>query len=159
MDIITHAVVGGITGAAFGHPIAGSIVAMIQDLPLFGYIKGEPTHPKEPSNLYRFLHSFLFLIILTLVCYVYVSFIHRPFNVPWFVFWVLLSHFYLDFFTHRGVWTVRLFWPWGKTFKSGGEWEFFNRAWLAGIGFAVIWSFVWLQIPYGKYQPFNGGLF
>jgi hypothetical protein len=59
----------------------------------------------------------------------------------------LLSHLFLDFFTHGEDWAPQLLYPWSDWRVSPfGEWEWFNRTWWAGFCLTLNWSIVWLSL-------------
>lgn len=138
MDVFTHAAIGAATGAAFGHPVLGAVVAMLPDLGY--YIHANFLQRLHwPPKLYDFGHSLLFTLLASLLAWALFSG-----GVAAVVALALLSHLWLDLPTHGRVWGVRLFYPLTWRFKWGVEWEFFNRSWFFGLA----WGFVWLALVY-----------
>jgi hypothetical protein len=132
MDIFSHAIAGACTGMYFGRPVLGAVIAVLPDLPIFG----ARTH--NPPWLYKFTHSFAFLILGTLTGMLV--------EMPFLVFFCLMSHLILDVGTHGSNWYPRLFWPIEYRVYRANEWEFFNSAWWSGAFITLIWSDVWLFI-------------
>lgn len=133
MDILTHAIVGAVTGSAFGQPVAGAIAAVAADLPI---ARLQRLH--TPPALYRFTHSGLALLVLGVFC----TFAKEP-SAGAAVFFGYLSHIVLDLPTHAREWQPRLLWPRSSVwFPNAVEWEWFNKSWFLGLGIAIIWSAV-----------------
>lgn len=136
MDIVTHALTGAATGAAFGHPLLGAAVAVVPDSALW-------LRPRQalPPALYRAAHGVLapmFAASITLMFY-------GPI-ISATVFFAWLSHIVLDIPTHGKEWSPRLFWPDNRpVFTQFQEWEWFNRSWWRGLALATIWSAIWLS--------------
>lgn len=137
MDIITHAVVGAITGAAFGHPAIGAFVGVLPDSALW-------LRPRLalPPTLYRAAHGGLAPLFASAVC---LPFVGLQISLVIFSAWV--SHIILDIPTHGPTWSPRLFWPDERViFDNFEEWEFFNRSWFLGYFISTIWCALWLSI-------------
>lgn len=132
MDIFTHAIVGGVTGAQFGQPVLGAAIAVIPDLQLFGVRR------ESPPELYQFLHSVAGVIgVASLLCMLGVSF---TLSLA-----CLMSHLAIDVPTHGFKWAPRLLYPFNFKFTCFNEWEFFNVTWFYGLGVSVIWILI-LQV-------------
>ncbi len=135
MDIVTHALAGAATGAAFGRPVLGAVVAVVPDSALW-------LRPRlaAPPPLYRAAHGGLAPVLISTFCLM----LFGP-EIALVVFWAWASHIVLDIPTHGKLWSPRLFWP-DETpvFEQFQEWEWFNRSWFTGLGIALIWSAVWL---------------
>jgi membrane-bound metal-dependent hydrolase YbcI (DUF457 family) len=123
MDIVTHAIVGAVTGWPAGHPVAGALVAITPDLTL-----GLKRHHLPPVS-YVLLHSWVGLLAALVVAV--------AFKADW-VFGCYLSHVILDVLTHGKEWTPRLMYPRDSLFHFE-EWEFFNDTWKFGLGAAGAW--------------------
>lgn len=136
MDIFSHAVVGAATGALYGQPLLGALVAIAPDLAIAGPRKLKPTH------LYKASHS-LFAIFL-------VSCVALPFGKDIALVAVLsyASHIFLDAITHCREWQPRFLWPSDVPlgFKGTQEWEFFNASWFLGLLVAVAYCLFCLWI-------------
>ena len=132
MDIISHVIAGAATGAAFGHPVLGAIIAVIPDLPIMG------PRVEEPPKLYMISHSLIFLLSASL----FFAF----FGIGWLVFFCLASHLVLDLPTHGYQWSPRLMYPSRYPIYWLEEWEFFNSSWLLGLLITILWSSVWILI-------------
>lgn len=133
MDAITHAVVGAVTGAQFGHPVVGAVAAVVPDSALWLRAR-QP----QPPALYRPAHSvlgalFAFAVVLMLT--------RDDGSLAGAVFYGWVSHIFLDFFTHSGEWATRPFYGWSNWHpKEFQEWEWFNPSWWLGLGMAIFWS-------------------
>lgn len=132
MDIITHALAGAATGAFYGKPVIGAVVAIIPDLVL-GIKRKE-----KPTELYNFTHSLLFVTAVGSISLATFS------NL--FLFWAVLSHVILDLMTHGKVWAPTLFYPHSKRFSYGEEWEWFNKDWWMGMAYSITWILLWLSL-------------
>lgn len=137
MDIVTHALAGAATGAAFGHPLLGAVVAVVPDSALW-------LRPRLalPPALYRAMHGGLVPLFVCALC--------LPFfgpKIATLVWWAWMSHIALDVPTHGENWSPRLFWPDERIlFTEFEEWEWFNRSWWRGLALALIWSSIWLLL-------------
>jgi len=134
MDIFTHAAVGAATGAAFGRPVLGALVAMLPDL---GYMLHANflERLRVPPKVYDFGHSLLFVLLASLLAWALFDG-----GTAAVVGLALLSHLWLDIPTHGPTWGVRLLYPLQWRYGWGVEWEFFNRSWAEGF----VWGLVWL---------------
>lgn len=123
MDLVTHAVVGAVTGAQFGHPVLGACVAVMPDLVL--PLKRQTSPPLR----YDVMHSLFVPVVLALT-------LQEPF-----VFYCWFSHLFLDVFTHGEEWGATLFWPFSPMRVSVAplDWEFFNYVWVVGLCIAAWW--------------------
>lgn len=131
MDIITHAVVGAITGATMGHPIIGAVAAVVPDSALW-----LGRRPARPPALYSAAHGLLAPCLFAAITMA----LFGPL-ISAVVFFSWLSHIVLDIPTHEGEWSPRLFWPDTRPVFAGyEEWEWFNEAWWFGLLIAGIWS-------------------
>lgn len=127
MDIVTHVLVGAVSGAVCGLPVpVGGLIAAAPDLPLIG--KRRQTPPK----LYRFTHSLWFTAIV-IPFYLY--------DTSWGngALLALLSHYVIDLPTHGKLWAPRLLWPSDQILICWREWEFFNTSWFVGLAVSIIW--------------------
>jgi membrane-bound metal-dependent hydrolase YbcI (DUF457 family) len=136
MDIITHAVVGAATGAAFGQPLQGAVWAIAPDL-MLGTLKRRAT----PTAAYNASHSFAAVAVVTGVAYAF-----GGFAAAMCAFFSYLSHLILDIPTHGEHWAPTLLWPSQKRFSAGEEWEWFNRSWFAGLQLSFLWGIAWLLL-------------
>lgn len=135
MDILSHAAAGAATGAAFGRPVWGALIAVVPDIPIFG------PRRRKPSVLYKMTHTLLFVLIAAVLGAVL--------GVGWLVFFCLLSHLTLDIPTHGMQWAPRVLYPYShKPLLNCGEWEFFNRQWFVGLGITIGWIITWLLLAY-----------
>lgn len=137
MDVVTHALAGAATGAAFGRPLLGAVAAVVPDSALW-------LRPRlaRPPALYMAAHG--------LLAPMFVAAITLPFFGPIgsaCIFFAWLSHIILDIPTHGEDWSPRLFWPDTRpVFIGFEEWEWGNRSWRRGLLIAAIWSAAWLAI-------------
>lgn len=132
MDIFSHAIAGACTGAAWGRPLTGALVAVLPDAVLYG------PRRRLPTPLYNLCHSLLFLGAATWVA----SF----WELHWLVYFCLLSHIFLDAPTHGVTWAPPLFYPFHNTRFNiwHDEWEWGNETWLFGLLLTCLWSIAWL---------------
>lgn len=136
MDIVTHAIVGAITGANWGRPILGAAVAIAPD-----FVLGLKRHALPPLS-YSMTHSPL---LMSLALFVATGALTHDPRLTACVIACYLSHIALDLQTHGDDWAPRLFFPFSIHRTSlGGDWEFFNRSWWLGLSTAVLWSSIWL---------------
>lgn len=137
MDVLTHAIVGAVTGGAFGHPVAGAVAAVLPDVAIwFGKRRA------EPPELYKAFHSIPCLGWLALVLAAQEPSLRYAVLCSWF------SHLVLDVPTHGPVWSPRLLYPFNFRIptKPEWEWEWFSASWWWGLVLAVIWSLIWLIV-------------
>ena len=142
MDIITHAIVGGVTGASFGAPLTGVVFGIFPDLAL---VRNKAKRTWIAPTIYRAYHSFGFVLAnLPLYFFFEPHYVHT-------IILALLSHQLLDIFTHRGAFAAQPLWPLStKTFyQSREEWEFFNRTWWKGLALASGWVLYFSHYSYG----------
>jgi hypothetical protein len=132
MDIISHAIAGACTGAAFGEPIAGAIWGVLPDLVLGVRRRFHPT------ILYNITHSLTFIGLC--------GFIGVMVFGSWTPAFSLLSHIALDLPTHGTVWAPPLFYPFKRRYSLGKEWEWFSLSWGIGLAITIVWSSIWLLI-------------
>lgn len=135
MDVISHALAGAATGAAFGRPLLGAAVAVVPDSALW-------LRPRlaRPPALYRAAHGGLAPLLISALCLP----LFGP-TVALVVMWAWISHIVLDIPTHGPIWSPRLFWPDERAvFTKFKEWEWFNRSWWLGLSVTFIWSAIWL---------------
>lgn len=138
MDIVTHALAGAATGAAFGRPLLGAAVAVVPDSALWL----RPRLPRPPA-LYRAAHAALAPIVISILC----LFAFGQ-EIAIVVFWSWVSHIVLDIPTHGPEWSPRLLWPNERIlFTRFEEWEWFNESWWQGLALAFIWSAIWFLVP------------
>lgn len=124
MDIFTHAVAGAAAGAVFGHPWLGAFAAVLPDLPLIGKRK------LKPSPEYDYGHSLIYPAVVFALSFLFQN---TPAQISTIVF-AILSHLFLDLFTHGPEWAPPLLYPFNRhRFSYGEEWEWFNRSWLQGL--------------------------
>jgi len=136
MDIITHAVAGAATGAAFGRPLLGAAVAVVPDSALWLRYR-----LARPPAAYSAAHGLLAPCLAGSVAMM----LFGP-AISALVFFAWLSHIVLDIPTHGEEWSPRLFWPDNRpVFIGFQEWEWFNRSWWRGLALAAIWSAIWLS--------------
>lgn len=132
MDVLSHAAAGAATGSFYGRPLLGALIAVIPDLVL------PMQRVLMPPRAYKLTHNLAFVTAAALL---------SPPGFRGLVFWCLLSHLFLDFFTHGEEWAPRLLYPWSDARVSPfGEWEWFNRTWWAGFCLTLNWSIVWLSL-------------
>lgn len=129
MDIFTHAIIGAATGAQYNEPVLGAVIAIIPDLPLIGKRR------QEPTELYKYCHSFLGLLTISLLLYAIIDNFELCLAC-------LVSHIVLDLPTHSAKWNPRLFYPNNCHLQNFKEWEFFNNSWFLGLGVSIIWTIV-----------------
>lgn len=134
MDVLSHAAAGAATGSFYGRPLLGALIAVIPDLVL------PLQRVANPPRRYKLTHNLLFVVCAGVAA--------SYFGLGWLVFWCLLSHLFLDFFTHGDAWAPRLLYPWSDAYVSPlcGEWEWFNRTWWAGFCLTLNWSIIWLSL-------------
>lgn len=137
MDILSHAAAGAATGALFGHPVAGALVAVAPDAVLGVRRK------LFPGYAYNVTHGLPFLCVVSLAISL------------WSMSWAgtvaacLLSHLALDIPTHAETWAPPLLFPFRTTrYSMGNEWEFFNESWWRGFWLTVTWSFMCLNLSF-----------
>lgn len=137
MDIITHAWVGFVTGSSVGQPLVGTLAGIAPDL-----VMGVQRQ-KTPPPAYTLSHSAIFTLLVT-----YVSGLLFGKQVALATFLALVSHLYLDFFTHGPIWGSPILYPFSKRRFSplGEEWEFFNEVWWVGLFLAVCWCFIFVCV-------------
>lgn len=139
MDLITHAIVGGMTGAVFQRPWLGALIAVLPDWPL--WLRRRPRRP--PDNYYK-SHSLLFGwggCAAVWLAWRDVPGVVQTVALAW------LSHLVLDFVTHGHTWAPRLLHPFSSARpRSFEEWEWGNRSWWGGFWLAYLWSIVCVQI-------------
>jgi membrane-bound metal-dependent hydrolase YbcI (DUF457 family) len=135
MDIVTHAVVGAATGAAFGRPFAGMAFAVLPDLFLFS-VKRRDT----PTAAYNASHSFAGLVLVTILAGLYAP------SLGGVAFFAYASHIVLDVPTHGERWAPPLMWPSKRRYSMGDEWEWFNYSWFHGAFLAILWIIVCLPL-------------
>lgn len=136
MDIVTHAVVGAVTGQAFGYPITGAIIGILPDFPIaISVIRRYETPPWS----YDFTHSLLYLLLMSGALWLLTGMFLFPALC-------LASHLFLDLCTHSDEWSPPLLFPVPRTVVNFSvyhkEWEFFNKSWWIGLAHAVIWCLV-----------------
>lgn len=136
MDIFSHALAGAATGALWGRPVLGAVVAAAPDLVL-GWRRR-----RLPSVVYNVTHSLPFVTVALAVT-----------SLVWgletgtLVMMCLLSHLFLDIPTHGRVWGPPLMYPFDNSRAGfGEEWEFFNDVWWRGLVFTFAWSFACLEV-------------
>lgn len=138
MDLISHAIAGAATGAYFGAPVTGAVIAMAPDVVLG--IRRRDT----PTRAYKATHSALAVAIGTLACILLG--LH-----PALAFWCLVSHLILDMPTHGEEWAPPLLYPWSeRKLVLGGEWEFFNIWWASGLLLTATWTLIWQWLTYNQ---------
>lgn len=136
MDIFTHAAVGAATGAVFGYPITGAVLACVPDIVL-GVKRLE-----APTRAYDWTHSLSYVALSALTCGLFFGQ-----RVAWCVFFVLLSHLVLDAKTHGSTWAPPLLYPFSDVrFSLGDEWEWFNLSWWDGWLLAFQWISICLLL-------------
>ncbi len=139
MDIVTHALTGAATGAAFGRPLLGAVVAVVPDSALW-------LRPRlaRPPALYRAAHTLLAAWSAGIITLLLTA---DNGAIAGCVLWAWLSHIVLDFFTHAGEWAVRPFYGMSNWHpKIFQEWEWLNRSWWLGLTIAIIWSTICLAL-------------
>lgn len=137
MDIITHAIVGAVTGSTLGYPVTGAFAGIAPDL-VMGWRRRE-----VPPAAYNLSHSALFTLGATAIQWA----IYGE-TIAAVTFLALVSHLFLDFFTHGVSWGSPLLYPFSHYRFSplGEEWEFFNDVWWLGLFLAVSWCIVALCV-------------
>ena len=134
MDIVSHAVAGACTGAAFGRPILGAVFGVLPDV-----VIATKSRLQLPTEGYNFTHSLTFLLFFGLM--------GGGMFQSWVPFLALLSHLVLDIPTHGRIWAPPLLYPFNdRRFSLGEEWEWFNASWLKGLTLTIIWSGAWLAV-------------
>lgn len=134
MDIMTHAVVGAATGAVFGNPILGVVIAVMPDVVL------GPSRRQKPNAWYNLTHAPIPMLVLLTVVFL-------PFGYAACAAFAYLSHIVLDLPTHGGKWAPKLFAPFSyRRVSLGDDWEFFSREWWVGLIIASLWSFSCLSL-------------
>lgn len=139
MDIFTHAVAGAASGAVFGYPVTGAVIAVVPDVVLIGKRR------LTPPPLYDQMHNLLYISIASLT----VLLLSGGIALASTVFLALLSHLVLDAVSHGGVWAPPLLYPFNDTrfaLGLGEEWEWFNDAWFEGLILTLMWVTVCLSI-------------
>lgn len=137
MDIISHAVAGAATGAVFGHPLTGAVVAVLPDLPIFGKRKA------TPPTLYKFSHSLLAVVLVGLIG----STVGLAVGLA--AGFAYLSHILLDSITHSETWAPKWLWPSVVNVNPpSDEWEFFNAPWWRGFEITLVYSVLCLLVAY-----------
>ena len=130
MDVVSHALAGAASGAVFGHPIIGAIVAVLPNSVL------GLQRRKAPPVAYRYSHS-----VLTALCVpAALALLPLQHTIPLAVALAWLSHIALDVPTHGELWAPRLMYPFSQ-FKLGNfiEWEFGSRTWYFGSFLTLVW--------------------
>lgn len=128
MDLATHALLGAVIGAKLGSPWLGAVVAVLPDVALGARRRA------LPNAGYNTAHSLLVLISIGGV----LAFFPIPVKIYWTIMLAWGSHILLDYPTHGKDWAPQTFYPICKTRHSfGGEWEFFNSEWFAGLLFTL----------------------
>jgi hypothetical protein len=132
MDIVSHALAGAATGAAFGRPILGAFFGVLPDV-VIG-IKRR----KLPSTAYDATHSLVGIITI--------GAIGTAVTGSALPIFALLSHLILDMPTHGDKWAPPLLFPFDSMrFSCGEEWEWFNRSWCLGLLLTLCWSAAWFS--------------
>lgn len=128
LDAVTHAVAGAAAALPLGlgwqGAVVGALVGVAPDFALVG------RRMAAPPYAYRAAHSGLMLFVVAVLC---VQLGNALLFLAWF------SHLLLDAPTHGRQWGLRLWWPWNPAIVHFEEWEFFNRAWWAGLAVAIVW--------------------
>lgn len=137
MDLISHAVAGAATGAAFGRPVLGACVAVTPDLVLG--IKRRAV----PNTAYDITHCPAFACSIGLAIFA----ITNSIGIAACVTACLVSHIALDLQTHCSRWAPKLLFPFAQHRHScGDEWEWFNRSWWIGLITTILWSATWIAL-------------
>ncbi len=125
MDVLTHALAGFAIGLKTGQPLTGIAFAIMPDLALGIRRKN------EPNTAYRITHSIWFVL----------SFV-------WWktAFLAVLSHIFIDIFTHGSKWNPRLFFPFDFHFSCFKEWEFGNTTYFLGLITTVLLIIMLIQV-------------
>lgn len=124
MDLLTHAVVGAITGHAFGHQAVGAAVAIAPDI--FVVFRRK----ELATRLHNATHSFAFTCTLTALA----ATLDR--RLAMCVAMSLLSHLLLDCVTNKHEWGPALFCPFIKKKFT------FEMPWWVGL----ISTFTWCNL-------------
>lgn len=145
MDIITHAIVGAASGAVFGHPIVGAIVAVIPDIPL------GITRKHRPNIGYDMLHSpVIGGLNMFNMANIFLGMSHgapTDFSFGWAALLAWASHIFLDLFTHGPTWAPMPFAPISfRRVSLGYDWELFDSTWWNGLLLAICWVLACLAI-------------
>lgn len=129
MDIFTHAIVGAATGALFGRPIAGAVVAVAPDLVL-GFKR-----KLWPTLLYDLTHSPIIVSLL-----LFGTTVNYDPKLSACLILCYLTHIILDVVTHDTEWAPQLFAPFTDLrFGTNNNWEWFNRPWWGGFFLSLGW--------------------
>lgn len=132
MDILSHALAGGMVGLAFGNPLLGVAFGVLPDLVL------GVRRRVLPNRAYNYAHSLLALACAGLVSLVFAT------PVPALAYF---SHLLLDYPTHGPKWAPPLAYPWSeRRFGNGEEWEWFSKSWMRGFYITLIWSLLWFNV-------------
>lgn len=138
MDIITHAVVGAATGNLIGRPIIGAFIAVVPDLVL-GFKR-----KRVPTSLYKLTHS---PIPMSFLVFGAVGVFTQDPMLSAVLVLCYWSHIVLDLFTHADGWGPQLFSPFvRKHYSLGGDWEWFNGPWWAGLLVSAGWIYVCMSL-------------
>ncbi len=138
MDVVVHAIVGAGTGAAFGRPILGAVVAILPDMPLWFRRR-----QAKPPYAYALLHSGPMLAYMAVLFGLAWGIFGLAWQTPVVVWLAWASHVAIDIPTHAKLWQPKLLWPseW-VVFPQAQEWEFFNGAWWFGLLISSLWLVV-----------------
>jgi len=117
MDIFIHGLVGTAIGYKFEQPVTGLLFGILPD-----FVLGIRRKP-HPNTLYRITHSFLFALLFILFPVAFLS---------------LLSHIFIDIFTHCEEWSPRIVYPHDFHVKIFSEWEYFNKSYILGLFLSLI---------------------
>jgi hypothetical protein len=138
MDVLSHAVAGACTGALWGRPLLGAMVAAAPDAVLGVRRK------RLPTRLYNATHGLPFIALCSAV-----AMLAGGVQTACLVALCLLSHIVLDLPTHGPQWAPPLLYPFNSIrYCFGTEWEFFNKSWRLGLALTLLWSFVCLALRF-----------